>query len=217
MKWFKVEKDQIQMADRMARQWSGFLLWVAGAKVEVLGASKIPTSEAIVYVANHQSNFDIPLMLNKLPHTKGFIAKIETRKIPLVRTWMSFLKCVFIDRSDIRQQVKALGEGIENIKNGQSMVIFPEGTRSPDGELGDFKPGSLKLATKSKAKIVPVAILNSRGLMGKKDWKIKSAEVKLVVCDPMEMTDAMNRETTELANQIKNIIENEMKKGESYE
>ena len=158
------EKEKLEFADRKARRWSSQLLKLAGCKVEVTGLEHIPENTAVLYVCNHQSNFDIPLAISHLPKTKGFIAKIELLKMPLVRDWMKHMKCIFMDRSDIRQQVKGISQGVQFLKSGQSMIIFPEGTRSPDGEVKAFKPGGLKLATKSGVPIVPVTIKNSKKL-----------------------------------------------------
>lgn len=199
-----------EFADQMARKWSQFLLKLAGAEVVVENIEKIPVEGSVVYIANHQSNFDIPLMIAHMPKSKGFIAKIETLKIPLVRTWMRHMQCVFMDRSDMRQQVRSITEGVAHLKSGQSIVIFPEGTRSADGRLGEFKAGSFKLATKSGSTIVPVAIVNSMGLMKKGEKTIKSAMVRLVICDPIEITSEMNKETSELCEIVKLRIEEEL-------
>lgn len=203
-----------EIADAYARRWSRTLLKMAGARVEIIGEDNIPKDTAVVFVANHQSNFDIPLMISSVPGTKGFIAKKEILKMPLVRDWMQLMQCVFIDRSNIRQQVKAISEGVQTLKNGQSIVVFPEGTRSVDGNLNEFKPGSLKLATKSGSPIVPVAIINSRGLMPKGRMIITPASVKVVILNPIEITPEMNKETSALAEQIKSIIESEIQRHE---
>lgn len=87
---------------------------------------------------------------------KAFIAKIELLKLPLLRTWMIHLKCVFMDRSDIRQSLKVINQAADHLKEGYSMIIFPEGTRSKNETFGEFKPGSLKLALKAGVPIVPV-------------------------------------------------------------
>jgi 1-acyl-sn-glycerol-3-phosphate acyltransferase len=209
-------ENPTKRADAYARKWSRNLLKMAGAQITVVGVENIPKDSAVVYVGNHQSNFDIPLMISCVPGTKGFIAKKEILKMPLVRDWMQLMQCVFIDRSNIRQQVKAISEGVQTLKNGQSIVVFPEGTRSPDGRLGEFKPGSLKLATKSGAPIVPVAIINSRGLMPKGRMIITPAEVKIVIMKPIEITPEMNKETGALADQIKTMIEREMHEHEDF-
>ena len=198
-------------ADKMARAWMGDLLKIAGCKVTVEGASNVPMDRAVLYVCNHQSNFDIPLMITSLPGKKGFMAKKETLKLPFVRDWMKFMHCVFMDRSDIRQQVKAISEGVSILKSGHSMVLFPEGTRSPDGELLEFKAGGMKLATKSGAPIVPVTINHSMDLMKKGTLKITPANVKIIIGKPIEITEDMNRETVKLSEDVKAIIENSLK------
>lgn len=206
-KWIKNEKDKTAYADKLARRWAGHLLYLAGVRVEVVGRDKIPEGTAVVYVSNHQSNFDIPLMITQMPKEKGFIAKLETQKLPLVRTWMTLLKCIFIDRSDIRQQVKAISKGVEQLKDGHSMIIFPEGTRSKTGEFLEFKPGSLKLATKSGVPIVPVVIVGSMKIMPKGRLRIKPARVTMVVCDPIAVLPEHNKDTVALAQQIRQAME----------
>lgn len=196
-----------QFADKMARSWMGELLKLAGCKVTVIGIEKVPTDRAVLFVSNHQGNFDIPLMITQLPGKKGFIAKVETLKLPIVRDWMRFMNCVFMDRADIRQQVKSISEGVNILKSGHSMVLFPEGTRSPDGNLLDFKPGGLKLATKSGAPIIPVTINNSMNLMKKGTMKITPAHITIIISDPIEITDEMNRETLKLSEEVKAIIQ----------
>lgn len=193
-------------ADEKAREWMGDLLKLAGCRVTVKGLENVPKDRAVLFVANHQSNFDIPLMITKLPGKKGFIAKIETLKMPFVSEWMKFMNCVFMDRSDLRKQVKSISEGVSILKSGHSMVLFPEGTRSPNGELLEFKPGGMKLATKSGAPIVPVTINHSMNLMKKGTMKITPADVVIIISEPIEMTDEMNRETVKLAEDVKSII-----------
>ncbi|HAS74011.1 MAG TPA: 1-acyl-sn-glycerol-3-phosphate acyltransferase [Clostridiales bacterium UBA8960] len=202
-------KDQEQRrvyADEKARVWMGNLLKLAGCKVTVEGLENVPVDRAVLFVANHQSNFDIPLMITQLPGKKGFIAKIEMLKMPIVRDWMRFMNCVFMDRSDIRQQVKSISEGVAILKSGHSMVLFPEGTRSPDGSLLEFKAGGLKLATKSGVPIVPVTINHSKDLMKKGTIKITPAHVVIKISRPIEMTEEMNRETVKLTEDVKAII-----------
>lgn len=194
-------------ADEKARAWMGDLLKLAGCKVVVEGLENVPKDRAVLFVANHQSNFDIPLMLTQIPGKKGFIAKVETLKMPIIRDWMRFMQCVFMDRSDIRQQVKAIGEGISILKGGQSLVLFPEGTRSPDGHMLDFKPGGFKLATKSGAPIVPITINGSMDVMKKGAFIITPARVHMKIHPVIEITDDMNKETVLLSESVKQVIE----------
>lgn len=209
--FFKAKKinDPIQRsnyADKRARNYMGSLLKLAGCKVSVEGLENVPVDQAVLFVCNHQSNFDIPLMITQLPGKKGFIAKVETLKLPIIRDWMKYMNCVFMDRSDIRQQVKSITEGVNILKSGHSMVIFPEGTRSEDGHLLEFKPGGMKLATKSGVPIVPVTINRSMDLMKKGTSKITPAHVTIIISPAIEITDEMNRETVKLTEDVKAII-----------
>lgn len=208
--YYKAKKmhDPSDYADLKAREWMGDLLKLAGCKVKVNGLEHIPKDQTVLFVCNHQSNFDIPLMITTLPGKKGFIAKIETLKLPFVRDWMRFMRCVFMDRSDLRKQVKSISEGIEILKSGHSMVLFPEGTRSPDGKLLEFKAGGFKLATKSGVPIIPVTINGSMHLMKKGTLKITPSEVEIIIGEAIVMTDEMNKETVKLSEEVKNIIMN---------
>ncbi|MGM0379615.1 MAG: lysophospholipid acyltransferase family protein [Bacillota bacterium] len=191
---------------KQAIKWSEFLLKIAGINIKVDGLKNIDENENIVFVSNHQSNFDIPILFSSLKMPIGFIAKKEIKKIPIINRWMKLFDCVFIDRSDIRQSIKAINKGANNIKKGRNMVIFPEGTRSKDGSLNEFKPGSFKLAQKSKATIIPVAIDGSIDAMKKGDIKIKSANVKVSILKPIEL----KRDTTVLAKEVKKSIEKKL-------
>lgn len=204
------DAEKRTFADEKAREWAGRLLKLAGCSVELKGENLIPKDETVLYVCNHQSNFDIPLTICYLPKTKGFIAKVEMLKMPLVRTWMKYLSCVFMDRDDPRQQVKSISAGIEILKSGQSMVIFPEGTRSRDGSVKEFKAGGLKLATKSGVTIVPVTIKGAIHLMEKGSWIIKPAKVEIIISEPIYITAEMNRETIQLSERVKDCIESKL-------
>ena len=100
---------------------------VAGGTVEVKGLENVPKDKPVLVVSNHQSNMDIPVLLGYLNKPIGFVSKAEIKSSPVVPTWMELMNCVFMDRSDRRQSLKAIKDGIELLKNGHSIVIFPEG------------------------------------------------------------------------------------------
>ena len=160
-----------------------------------------------VYVANHQSNFDIPLMLTCLDKPNGLIAKVELKKLPLIRDWMELLDCVFIDRNNAKQSVSALNAAADNlVTNGVSFVIFPEGTRSKGDTVGEFKSGAFKIATKSKATIVPVVIDGSYKVMEQNNMWIKPANVTVKILPPIKTSDMTREETKGLTEQVRNLI-----------
>jgi 1-acyl-sn-glycerol-3-phosphate acyltransferase len=203
VKNYNSEDRQFEAAYRKANKWSRLLLKIAGTTIEVEGKDLIPEKGPILFIANHQSNFDIPLMISAIPTRKGFIAKRELEKMPMVSGWMRYLKCIFMDRSDIRQQVKAINIGASFIKEGYPLVLFPEGTRSDDGSLKTFKAGGLKLATKSGATIVPVTIDGSINIMQKGTLLIKPAAVKMTIHPPYVMN---GKDTSENMMAIKHMI-----------
>ena len=191
------------LAAKTARAWSRQLIWLAGGRIEVIGEENIPEDEAFLVVSNHQSNFDIPILLGYFKLPLAFVAKIELRKMLIVRDWMDYLRCLFMDRDDFRQSVKIINEGSKNLKAGQNYVIFPEGTRSKDGSLGDFKPGSVKMAKKAEVRILPITIDGSIGLMRKGDNIIRPADVRVIIHEPVES----DLESVELMSLVKSTIE----------
>ena len=195
-----------KLVEEYTSQWVSTLVKISGAKVDVQGLENIPEDGAVLFVSNHQSNFDTALFLAFIHKPKGYIAKSELLKIPLLRTWMKHLNCVFIDRKDMKNSLKGILKGIEILKSGHSMVVFPEGTRSKSDNLGEFKSGSFKLATKPQVPIIPVTISGSYKLMEENNNKIKPAPVKMVIHQPIIVKDLAQEELVALPNRVKEII-----------
>lgn len=179
------QEESERIANEIASKWSRVLVKISGTKVILEGEENIPRNEPVLFVSNHQSNFDIPIFIGYINKPKGFIAKKEIEKLPIVREWMEYLKCVYIDRNDVRQSLKAINQGAENLKAGFSMVVFPEGTRSEDGTMADFKPGSLKLAIKANVPIVPITINGAYKIMKKGHITISPAQVNITIHSPI--------------------------------
>jgi 1-acyl-sn-glycerol-3-phosphate acyltransferase len=200
------KKEQAhQYLHKVTSHWARNMVKMSGTKVDISGLNNIPKEENVLFVSNHQGNFDIPLLLGHLPLSVGFVAKVELKKIPMVRTWMELLHCVFLDRKDPRQSLEAIVKGIGYLKEGYSMVIFPEGTRSKGNEMGEFKAGSMKMAVKSKVKIVPVTIKGSYKILEEKG-RIQSSQVDIVVHEPVDVASLSVEQTKELHHMIQDII-----------
>ena len=141
------------------------IVWICicfGVRLHVEGKENIPRwGERVCYVPNHQSLMDIPILYGSGMWC-GLVAKKELFSIPILHGLLRVLKCVPIDRSSLRESLKSIIEGADRIKSGYPMGIFPEGTRSKTGEIAEMKAGAFKMATKAKAKIVPVAMGNTR-------------------------------------------------------
>lgn len=207
----KIEKagNEQEVKEKIAPlviDWAKYCVDATGAQVEVTGIENVPTDRSVVYIGNHQGIFDIPLLLGYIPYQKAFIAKIEILKIPMISDWMKLMKCVFLDRKNPRQSIEAMHQGMENVKNGYSMVIFPEGTRSKGGPVKEFKPGSFKLAFQSEADIVPVTI-DGTWKIYEEHKKINPAKIKLTI-HPAVKTEGLNKdELREIPAQVQKIVE----------
>ena len=183
----------------------GIVISLCG-RVSIKGLDHIPKNEKrLCIVSNHKSFVDIPLLVGYLPIPFGFIAKKELHKVPILRTWMDILGCVYIDRSDLRSQIKAILDGVNAIKAGHSQLIFPEGTRSKSESFGTFKPGSIKLATRAKAVIVPLTIHNTSKLFESKTG-VKREELELVIHKPIDTAELNDAELRELPDRVFSII-----------
>lgn len=171
---------------RVVRKWARKMISTAGGTVTVEGLEHLPEGPA-VYVANHRSYFDIPLCLGYLgDDTKPLLAKKEIRKIPLVRGWMQELHCVFLDREDPREAISNLKEAEEWVRQGYSMVVFPEGTRTKDGTLGEFKAGAFRIAQKNNVPVVPFCIKDTDKLMARDSFRIHPAAVAIRILPPVD-------------------------------
>ena len=137
------------------------IMFAAGTKLTVIGEENVPKDQAVLYVGNHRSYFDVIMTYARCPRLTGYIAKVEMLRYPLLRDWMKALYCLFLDRDDIKAGRKTILQGIEYIKNGISICIFPEGTRNHSDVMLPFKEGSMKIAEKTNCPIIPMAITNS--------------------------------------------------------
>jgi 1-acyl-sn-glycerol-3-phosphate acyltransferase len=192
-------------AEKVTGDWAMGRLRQTGAKVTVNGTENIPDG-AVLFVSNHQSAFDIALFMALIRKPKGFVAKVESRKVPLVTPWMEYMDCLFIDRDDMRQMAQTVVDGIKVLKNGHSLVIFPEGTRSKGGPVIEFKAGSFKLATKAKVPVVPVTIDGTFKIMEANKNRIKPADVTITIHSPIETAEMTRDEQTELPEKTRQII-----------
>jgi 1-acyl-sn-glycerol-3-phosphate acyltransferase len=146
---------------KVAQGWASALLKVIGCRLSVQGQEHIPRTGGLCVVSNHGSIVDILLILALLGRPVGFIAKKELAGIPVLNLWIFLIGGLFIDRKNIRKALRTLNRGVEQLKRGDAMLIFPEGTRSRGRGLLPFKSGSFRLATQAGVPILPVAIRGS--------------------------------------------------------
>lgn len=178
-------RDYDRYIHRVVSRFALFAVRRSGARFHLEGLERVPADEPVVFVANHQGDFDIAVFLAYLPVPHAYLAKSEILKVPLLRTWMKYMRCVFIDRKNMRQSAKAILEGVAVLKAGQSMVLFPEGTRSKSMLMGEFKPASFKLATRAGVPVVPVSISGTYLIMEANNRLIKPADVYVKFHEPI--------------------------------
>lgn len=182
------------------------ILFISGVKRTVFGLENIPKNEPVLYIANHRSYFDVPVAYVSLPTLTGFMAKKEIAKIPFLKTWMQLIQCLFLDREDIKQGLKTVLKGIEQIKSGYSVFISPEGTRNHGKEMLPFKEGSFKIAEKTGCAIIPVALSNTDDIFENHFPKIKPTHVVMEFGKPI-YPDSLDKEQRKfLGTYVQEII-----------
>lgn len=182
------------------------ILFLSGVRLTIKGRENILKDEAALYVGNHRGFFDTIVSYSLMPGITGFIAKKEMGKVPFVRIWMRLLHCLFLDRSNPREGLTAILKGIEELKNGVSIVIFPEGTRNKGEGLMQFHGGSFKLADRSNCKIVPMAINNSDNVFENHFPAIKSTKMIIEFCKPIDVAAMDKEQRKALPNMTHDII-----------
>ncbi|HOT62073.1 MAG TPA: lysophospholipid acyltransferase family protein [Treponemataceae bacterium] len=190
--------------DARVQDWGQFVVGLAGGTVEVSGEENVPTGPC-VFIGNHQGNLDIPIMLGYIKKPKAFISKIEILKVPFLSDWMRLMRCTFLDRRDMRQSVRAMQEAVDTVRGGLSLVIFPEGTRSRGGPIGEFKAGSFKLALKAEVPIVPVTIDGSWRLF-EENGRVRSGHVRVTVHPPIPTAGLSREEAAALPERVRTVV-----------
>ncbi len=181
-------------------------LRAAGARVHVSGLEHLDHNQAYVFVANHQSNLDPPLMFAYLGHHVGAIAKRELLKVPLFKQGFPLVHIVPIDRSNRERAIESTKRGAKELQDGHSLMAFPEGTRSVDGRVKDFKKGVFYMAVEGGAPIAPVVINDTRLVMRKGAGICIPGDVFLEVLPPVSTQNYTNENIEELVERVHGLI-----------
>ena len=191
-------------AHRCARAWSRLILATSGVRVQVSGLERLDPERSYVFAANHQSIFDIPIVFSALPYQLRIVAKESLGRIPFMGWHLHRAGHLLVDRknpgADIVHKMARL------VREGSSLIVFPEGTRSVDGTLGRFKKGSFLVALGAKLPVVPVTIEGSRHVMQKGRLMVRPGEVLLTVHDAVPTESVRREEVRALAEQVRAAV-----------
>jgi len=189
-----------------AKLWGRVALLANGVKVRIEGKGHLNEKVPYVFMSNHQGSYDIFALLGHLPYQFKWLAKKELFSIPFFGWTMAAVGYISIDRGGNRDTVEAMNEAARKIRDGMSVVVFPEGSRSPDGLIQPFKKGGFTLAIKSKVPIVPVAISGSRDIMPKDRLTAAPGAIRILVDHPIETVHLSSKDRGALMKKVREII-----------
>ena len=214
----KFNKQAADISQLRMVQWAfRVVLFICGTKVTVIGEENVPKDQAVLYIVNHKSYFDIIITYARCPRLTGYIAKSDMQNVPLLRIWMRRLHCLFIDRENVKEALKTILAAIDNIKNGISMCIFPEGTRNKTEEqMLPFKEGSFKIAEKTGCPIIPMAITNSADVLEDHMPRVKKTHVIVEYGKPIYPNELDKEQKKKLGAYCQNIIKEMLDKNQAY-
>lgn len=187
------------------QKWASGIMKRTGSDVTVSGLEQLPEGP-VLFVSNHEGNFDIPVLLSTIPKPFGFISKEEVRKFPIIPSYMEEMNCVFLDRTDRRSAFKSITDTIEKLREGHSVLIFPEGTRSKGQGLKEFKAGFMRIAKEARVPVVPIAIEGTARIMENNNNQIRPAHVRVQVLEPF-MPEELDAAGVKAAQLVKGRIE----------
>lgn len=195
--------------------WSRLILQVAGITVNVEGLNSLDRQRQYLFVVNHQSNIDIPVLVQALRRFQlRWFAKKELLWVPFFGWAMWAAKHIAVDRADALNARKSLELAKQRIAAGISIVIFPEGTRSTDGKLLPFKRGGFLLALKTRTPIVPVTINGTGKLLPKGDWRLRRGEVNVTIGTPLAVEDFRPGGLRGLSAKVEDMIAAQLRNGD---
>lgn len=193
-------------AHKVANLWARMLLWLTSTRVNVIGRENVLVGKPQIFMANHQSDFDILIVMAHIPGQFRWIAKKELFKIPIFGKAMRSAGYIEIDRQNHEKAMKSLDEAAQKIREGKSVVTFPEGTRSKDRTIKPFKQGLFHLAIKAGVPIVPISIIGAHEIMPKRTLKFRPGKITMIIDRPVDVSGYTIETRGELIERVRGII-----------
>jgi 1-acyl-sn-glycerol-3-phosphate acyltransferase len=191
---------------KVARIWASIILKISGVKVEVIGLENVLRDKPQVFMSNHQSDFDIFIVLAFIPGQFRWIAKKELFRVPFFGTAMRNAGYIEMDRQNHERAMKSLEIASQKIREGKSVMSFPEGTRSLDGKIKGFKQGMFHLALQAGVPVVPISIIGASEIMPKRSLKINPGKITMVIDTPIDVTPYTPETRQELMEKVRGVI-----------
>jgi len=191
---------------KVARIWAKILLKLTNTRIEIIGTENILVGKPQIFMANHQSDFDILIVLGHLPSQFLWIVKKELFHIPLFGKAMRNAGYIEIDRQNHEKAMRSLDIAAWKMQEGKSLMSFPEGTRSKDGTIKPFKQGMFHLALTSGIPIVPISIIGAGEIMPKRSLQIKPGKIVMVIDRPIDVNDYSPENRQELIDRVRHVI-----------
>lgn len=196
-----------KIISKVTRLWAFLLLKGSGVPYRVIGLDQLDRDEHYIFAANHESAFDIPLVFAALPFRLVSLAKKELKKIPFLGWAMVRARHIFVDRQNHRRALESLRKAAESLKKyPRSVLIFPEGTRSTDGEIHRFKKGGLSLAFDSGMLVVPVAVCGTSDILIRRSLRLGPGEIELRIGPPVDTGAWGGKSRSEFADYLRKQV-----------
>jgi 1-acyl-sn-glycerol-3-phosphate acyltransferase len=191
--------------------WSGFIFGISGVKLKVVGVENIPLNESVIYVSNHSSSFDIPALFWGIPVPLFYLAKMELKNIPFFGWFIQAVGMVFVDRANHVNAMSSLMKAGNEIKKGKNIITFPEGGRTRDGEIKQFRRGSFILALENNIDIIPIAISGARAV-NPPGYRITPGTITITIGKRFNTREYDSKEPDFYAKEVENWVRNTVAK-----
>jgi 1-acyl-sn-glycerol-3-phosphate acyltransferase len=192
---------------RIARIWARILVWGAGCSLTIRGAENLRKHPVAVYASNHTSYMDTPVIFAALPFQFRILAKKELWPIVFIGWYLDRSGQIPIDTNNPRATLSSLGIGVKALRSGMPLFVFPEGGRTPTGELQNFLSGAAYLAIRAQVPLVPIALSGVYDLLPMGTRHLYAGELTLTVGEPIETTGMTPRQTDELTGKLRDAIQ----------
>lgn len=194
------------LAFNLSKLWAWALLIATRVRTRIVGKEKIKKGQTYIIISNHQSQFDILALVTRLGIQFRWIIKKELLKIPLFGYALLASRNIFIDRSNTKESIESINRGMKRLPKGTSIMVFAEGTRSPDGKIHPFKKGGFVLAIDYGLPILPITINGSRKVLPKGSVVFTPGEIEVIVGDPIDTKGYTRESLPELMERTRQVI-----------